>query len=289
MHINVLVTGGSGRLARALSQVGGETVRGFSRAELDITNVAAVQSTLDRLRPDVVINAAALSSVAAADTAPESAHAVNAIAPGIVARACKSLGIPLIHISTDYVFGAEARRPWRESDPVSPVNNYGRLKAEGERNVMAASDRACVVRVAWLFGDGEDFIANLLRGEPETVKVAYDQIGSPTPIFVLAGRLLALADRMGAGEAIPPVLHLAGTPPVSRADWVAAAFDALQHAGRPTPELVRVPMTEFGGATPRPNYSALDCSLAAELFGEAIDWRTALAQPGIFVDQARST
>lgn len=289
VQIKVLVTGGSGRLGRALSQAGRANVRGFSHAELDITNAGAVQSALGRLRPDVVINAAALSSVEAADTAPERARAVNAIAPGIVARACTSLGMPLIDISTDYVFGAETLRPWRETDPVSPINSYGRLKAEGERNVLAASSRACIARVAWLFGDGEDFIASLLSRQVETVKVAHDQIGSPTPIFLLARRLLALAERMSAGEAVPRVLHLAGSPPVSRADWVAAAFEALRRAGRTTPELLRVPMAEFGSASPRPSYSALDCSLAAKLFGEAIDWRIAIAQPGIFADQIRAS
>lgn len=285
MRSNVLVTGGSGRLGRALSRAGGASVRGFSSRELDITDAAAIRSALGRLRPDVVINAAALSVVQDSDTAPERARAVNAEAPGDVARACAALGIPLIHISTDYVFGAETQRPWRESDPVSPVNNYGRLKAEGERNVLSACDGACIARVAWLFGDGEDFIASLLRSEAETVRVAYDQIGSPTPIVPLAERLLALAGRMSAGEAIPKVLHIAGSPPVSRADWVAAAFDALHRAGRKTPRLVRVPMAEFGGTVRRPHYSALDCSLAAELFGGEIDWRIAAARPELFADR----
>jgi dTDP-4-dehydrorhamnose reductase len=289
LQIKVLVTGGSGRLGRALSQAGGPNVRGFSRAELDITDAGAVQTVFERLRPDVVINAAAESSVGTSDTAPERARAVNAIAPGDIARVCSALGVPLIHISTDYVFGAETLRPWREMDPVSPVNSYGRLKAEGERNVLAAGGRACVVRVAWLFGDGEDFIASLLRGQDATVKVSDDQIGSPTPILVLARRLLELARRMSAGEAIPRLLHLAGSPPVSRADWVAAAFEALRRAGRRTPELVRVPMAEFGSAVLRPHYSALDCNLAAELFGEAIDWRLAIAQPALFADQIGST
>ena len=284
MRSNVLVTGGGGRLGRALSQAGGPGVFGLSSRELDITDAAAVRSALDRLRPDVVINAAALSRVQDSDTAPERARAVNAEAPGDIARVCAALGLPLIHISTDYVFGAETRRPWRESDPVSPVNNYGRLKAEGERNVVSACDRACIARVAWLFGDGEDFIAGLLRSDAETVIVADDQVGSPTPIVPLAERLLALADRMSAGEAVPKVLHIAGSPPVSRADWVAAAFEALQGAGKTTPRLVRVPMAAFGGSVRRPHYSALDCSLAAELFGGEIDWRIAAARPETFAE-----
>lgn len=288
MRSNVLVTGGSGRLGRALSQVGGPGARGLSSRELDITDPAAVRSALDRLRPAVVINAAALSRVQDSDTAPERARAVNAEAPGDIARACAERGLPLIQISTDYVFGAETLRPWRESDPVSPVNSYGRLKAEGERNVLSASDRACIARVAWLFGDGEDFIANLLRGDTETVRVADDQIGSPTPIVPLAERLLVLAGRISAGEATPRTLHIAGSPPASRADWVAAAFEALHRAGRQTPALVRVPMAEFGDTVRRPHYSALDCSLAAELFGGEIDWRIAAARPELFAERVLS-
>ncbi|MGX5737083.1 SDR family oxidoreductase [Bosea thiooxidans] len=284
----MLVTGGNGRLARALSQVGGSNVQGLSSAELDITNAAAVQSALEQLRPDAVINAAALSSVEASDATPERARSVNATAPGHMAQACDQQGTPLIHISTDYVFGAETLRPWRESDPVSPLNSYGRLKAEGERNALAASRRVCVARVAWLFGDGKDFIANLLRGDVGIVKVAHDQIGSPTPIFPLAERLLGLAARMNAGEAVPPVLHLAGSPPVSRADWVASAFEALQRSGKKIPKLVRVPMAEFVGAVPRPHYSALDCSLATEFFGEELDWRISTAKFGTPAEEIMS-
>lgn len=285
MRIRVLVTGGNGRLARALARTGGSNVRTLSSAELDITNAASIRFTLDRLRPDVVINAAALSSVEASDTAPERARSVNATAPGYIAQHCARLGTPLIHISTDYVFGAETLRPWRESDPVSPLNSYGRLKAEGERNVLAVGSRVCIARVAWLFGDGKDFIANLLRADADTLKVAHDQTGSPTPIRQLAKRLLALSERMNAGEAIPQMLHLAGSPPVSRADWVASAFESLRQAGRKTPKLLRVPMAEFGGGAPRPHYSALDCSLAAELFGEELDWRISTAQPETFTEQ----
>lgn len=284
MHIKVLVTGGRGRLARALSHVGGSNVQGLPSAELDITNAPAIRSALERLRPDAVINAAALSSVEASDTAPDRARAVNATAPGHIAAICEQLGMPLIHISTDYVFGAETLRPWRESDPASPLNSYGRLKVEGERSVLAAGSRVCVARVAWLFGDGNDFIANLLRSGADTVRVAYDQIGSPIPIFLLAERLLALAARMNAGEAVPRVLHLAGSPPVSRADWVASALEALQRSGQKTPELVRVPMTDFIGAARRPNYSALDCSLATEFFGEELDWRISTAKPETFAE-----
>lgn len=279
----VLVSGGSGRLARALSIAGGAQVLALSRSELDIADASAFQAALAALRPDVVINAAAISSVETSEFAPDRAHAVNASAPGHLARACAEAGTSLIHISTDYVFGAPASRPWRETDPVSPINHYGRQKAEAERNVLAIGAGVCVARVAWLFGDGEDFVARLLQGPADIVRVASDQIGSPTPLAPLAERLLNLAERMRAGNPVPRIIHLAGSPAVSRFEWAAAAFEALRQAGRRTPELVPVPMSDFGSSVPRPRDSALDCSLAAELFGEPLDWRISTAQPETFV------
>lgn len=275
----ILVTGGRGRLARALATEGGGRVRALDRAGLDITDPAALAAVLTGLRPAAVINCAAVSNVDAA----AAAHAVNAAAPGKLAQACTAVGAPFIHLSTDYVFGAATTRPWREDNPVSPVNDYGRFKAEGERGALAAGGRVCVVRVAWLFGDGEDFIARLVRGaDPATpVRVAHDQIGSPTPIGPLAIRLLQLADRM-ATDPLPPVLHMAGTPPVSRADWVETAFDALTAAGRRPPPLIRAPLAAFVSTAPRPYFSALDCSLSQALFGSPLDWRAAASRAETF-------
>jgi len=288
-HARVLVSGGSGRLARALSLVGGDRVQALSRTALDISEAAAFQAALARLKPDVVINAAAIASLEACERAPERAQVVNALAPGQMARACARAGTPFIHISTDYVFGAPTHRPWRESDPVSPVNLYGQLKAEAERHVLAAGGDICIARVAWLFGDGKDFIAHLLRGQDDSVRIARDQIGSPTPIFPLAGRLLDLAGRMAARQPVPRLLHLAGSPAVSRADWVATAFEALRLAGRRTPELVRVPMSDLGSSVVRPHYSALDSSLAAGLFSGELDWRAAAMQAETFADRPVSS
>lgn len=287
--IRVLVSGGSGRLARALSRVGGDRVQALSRTALDISEPAVFQAALARLKPDVVINAAAIASLEACERAPERAQAINALAPGQMARACAQAGTPFIQISTDYVFGAPAHRPWRESDPVSPVNLYGELKAEAERQIFAAGGEVCIARVAWLFGDGKDFIAHLLRGQDETVRIARDQVGSPTPIFPLAGRLLDLAGRMAARQPVPHLLHLAGSPAVSRADWVATAFDALRLTGRRTPELVPVPMSDLGSSIVRPHYSALDTSLASELFGGELDWRAVAMQAETFAERPASS
>jgi dTDP-4-dehydrorhamnose reductase len=287
----ILVTGGAGRLARALKRSRGPRIRALTRTELDVTDARAVSETIERLRPLAVINTAATSSVEAAEADPDAASPVNAVAPGLLAQACARWGVPLVHISTDYVFGQGTDRTCREDDPVSPVNAYGRMKAEGERRVLAEGGAACVVRVAWLFGDGEDFISGLLRSGPDAiVKVAEDQVGSPTPIDPLAERLIELSERMAAGEqALPSLLHLSGTPPVARADWVAVAFEAVARAGGAPPTLVRVPMSAFQSAAERPRYSALDCTRSAMLFGEALEWRPPTSVAETFVRRERTS
>lgn len=140
--------------------------------------------------------------------------------------------------------------------------------------------------MAWLFGDGKDFISYLLRSQTDIVKVSDDQTGSPTPIYAAVERLLALAKHMNSGAAMPPILHLAGSPPVSRADWVATAFDALRHAGKRTPALMRVSMADLASSSIRPAFSALDCSLAAGLFGSELDWRIVTKRPETFAGPA---
>jgi dTDP-4-dehydrorhamnose reductase len=275
------VTGGNGRLARSLAAKGTGLVQTMSRSELDVTDSDAIRRALDRLRPAAVINAA-VCGVADAELRPDWARAVNATAPGHIARACADRGIPMIHVSTDYVFGAPTHKAWCEDDPVSPVNVYGRTKAEGERAVLESAAIACVARVAWLFGDGLDFIARLLRGGDTTVAVN-DQVGSPTPIYPLAGRLLNLVERVvAADDGVPITLHLAGSPPVSRADWVATTFAALERNGRQVPRLERVPLESMNTPSARPTFSALDCRRAALLFGGELDWRGAAQLPETF-------
>ncbi len=216
----------------------------------------------------------------AAEAAPDLARAVNTVGPGLLAEICARRQIPYIHISTDYVFGAKRAKPWCENDLVSPVNVYGRSKSEGEARVTAAGGVAHIVRVAWLFGDDKDFIAGVLRqARLGSVLVAQDQIGSPTPLEPLVKRLLAMCRRLSEGDtSLPHILHLAGTPPVSRADWVYDALTLLQQSGIDTPPLRRAPMEFFPSSAVRPHFSALDCALSASIFGHAIEWRPHLTR-----------
>jgi dTDP-4-dehydrorhamnose reductase len=273
----ILVTGGRGRLGRALSAMGAPHVHAVGREEVDITNLDEIEQRLLLGRPVAVINTAAMSGIEAAEADPYAARAINADAPAKLAAFCARHDLPLIHISSDYVFGATTDRPWRESDIVSPINTYGRTKAEGECRVLEAHPRACVARLAWLFGDGEDFIVRLLlKDESKSVAVAEDQIGSPTPIFPAARRLLELARLMVTGNRVPSILHLAGSPPTSRAAWVDYCFEAIRRAGGRVPSLRPALLSSFHSIARRPTFSGLDCSLAATIFGSPLDWRSAV-------------
>ncbi len=186
--------------------------------------------------------------------------------------------MPLIHISTDYVFGARApRQPYTEADPTDPLSAYGRSKALGEQLILEAAPNACVARVAWLFGHEADFLHRMLRqavaGAPLTV---FAQTSSPTPVAGLSSQLVRLAASMAAGVAAPPILHLAGGPPASRRDWLTPALNAYQARGGG----VGCEIVEVEAPSIRPSYSVLDVGLSASIFRETLDWRDDAAAAG---------
>lgn len=148
--MSILVTGAGGQLGRELAQrLPATEAVCLTRAELDLTDAAALGAILARLRPRVVINAAAYTAVDRAETEREAAFAANADAPGLLARACAEAGAALLHVSTDYVFDGASRRPWREDDPTGPINVYGASKLAGEQAIQRALPRHIIVRTAW--------------------------------------------------------------------------------------------------------------------------------------------
>lgn len=273
-HDVILVTGGHGRLARALQRTGDRRIQCVSRAEMDIADESAVSATLDRTPPALVINAGGFTQVDLAETRQEDAERGNVIGARVVARACAERRVPLIHVSTDLVFGDGG--PWSEDDGPAPLSVYGRTKLEGERAVQSAGGASVIVRIAWLFGEQPDFITMMLdlATKRECVSAPADQISSPTPANVLSQRLLDLATRMTSGERLPPILHIAGAPSATRFDWVNAAFEGARGGGPAFATLERSKVADFPALARRPYNSALNADRAATLFGEAIDWRT---------------
>jgi dTDP-4-dehydrorhamnose reductase len=232
---------------------------GLTRAELDITDAAAVAGAFARVRPDAALNCAAWTDVDGAQTHVEQAHAVNATGAGNLARAAAQAGVSLVHVSSDYVFDGEAcvgqsgaPRPYVESDPTGPRSVYGQSKLAGEHQVLAASPRHTVARSAWVFGTGgRNFAETMLRlaGEREAVQVVSDQVGCPTWTGHLAPALLGLLERDVAG-----LVHLAGSGHVSWNGFAREIFRQAELACRVEPATT----AQMARPAPRPAWSVLE-------------------------------
>jgi dTDP-4-dehydrorhamnose reductase len=227
--------------------------------ELDITDPRAVEEAFARIHPEAVLNCAAWTDVDGAESHREQAHAVNADGPRNLALAAAWERVPLLHVSTDYVFSGEAfvdasgaSRAYVESDPTAPRTVYGQTKLAGEREVLAASPRHTVVRSAWLFGvGGRNFADTMLRlaSEREAVQVVADQIGCPTWTGHLAPALLGLLERGVAG-----LVHLAGTGHVSWNGFTAEIFRQAELSCR----VEEATSEQMARPAPRPAWSALE-------------------------------
>lgn len=250
--MRVLVTGANGMLGRRVVEVArerGHEVRGTDLPELDLTDADAVQRFVDDVRPDAVVNCAAFTAVDDAEAQEELATRINGDAAGNLARSAPYL----VHVSTDYVFGAGGARetPYVESDEPRPLGAYARSKVAGERQVLEAGDHHAVARTAWLHGpDGKSFVSTMVRlgGERDEVKVVADQIGSPSFTGHVAPALLDIAERRGAG-----VFHAANAGMCS---WFELAVEAMRVA-RLDCRVVAIPTEAFPTPTERPKFSAL--------------------------------
>lgn len=264
----VLVPGGTGQLGRDLARLAGDgvTVRAPGSGELDLTQAGAVVEAVADLaaearasgRYPVVVNAAAYTAVDAAETDEDRAFAVNADGPRVLAAACSSHRVPLVHVSTDYVFPGDATRPYEPGDPLGPRSAYGRTKAAGEYAVLRSGVSAWVVRTAWVYGaTGANFVKTMARLERErdTVSVVADQHGSPTWSADLAVGLLDLASRVAAGQGpTPRVLHCTGGGATTWYDLARAVFAEL---GADPERITPCTTAEFPRPAPRPAYSVL--------------------------------
>lgn len=284
--LSILVPGGHGQLGRELA-ARAPAVRSPGSAELDVTNAGAVieavsslaaSAASDGLSP-VVINAAAYNAVDAAETDTSRAYAVNADGPRLLAAACTTSNVPLIHVSTDYVFPGDGDRPYETDDLLRPRSAYGMTKAAGEDAVRGSGAQAWVVRTAWVYGAfGGNFVKTMSRlaSSRETVSVVDDQRGSPTWTGDLASGLLALATKIasGAGPA-SRVLHCTGGGETTWYGFARAVFEELGL----DPSRVRPCTTEeFPRPAPRPAYSVLSNRTWREAGLPAMrPWREALA------------
>lgn len=277
---NILVTGGQGRLGKALGALG---CRALSRQKMDLTLPTSIQHALDMYKPELVINCAAYTQVDRAEREPDLAFAINRDGAENLAAACAAPRIPLIHISTDCVFGdGQTDRPVTENDTPTPLSIYGQSKLAGETAIRAGGrKRTCIARISWLFDEAEDtFIGKMLNiaKSRRSLQIVDDAYGRPTPASDLAKQLFSLAERILDGMPLPEILHLGPQNPVSRFEWAREIFNKSAELGGPNPTLTPCPSDTFPEPARRPRGLILDVATATALLGSMPDWRAANAQ-----------
>lgn len=276
----ILVTGGKGQLATSLVNLGGPRIHCVGRPGFDFDRPETLAATLDTVKPVAVVNAAAWTAVDLAESEQAGAARANATGPEELARLCAARNIPLIHVSTDYVFSGDKGTPYVETDPVSPETVYGRTKADGESRVLAANPRTIVLRTSWVYSaHGKNFVRTMLNAGAKNpvLKVVGDQKGNPTSSDDLAEAILsilAVLEKDGWKDSFAGLYHACGT---GETTWHGLAVAALQNAaahGQTMPEVTAIRTEDWPTPAKRPADSRMDNSKLARVFGVTMpDWQ----------------
>lgn len=284
--MKIVVTGKAGQVVTCLVERGtaaGHEVITLGRPELDLADPASVLRALTAAAPDAVISAAAYTAVDKAESEAEVAHAVNGAGAGAVALAAKALGVPLVHISTDYVFDGMLDRPYVENDPTGPTGVYGASKLEGEQAVLGAyPEGSAVLRVAWVYSSfGGNFVKTMLRlaGDRDEISVVADQVGNPTSALDIADGVLKVVQNLAASPepALRGVFHMTAAGEASWADFAEGIFSASAENGGPSAIVRRITTADYPTPATRPANSRLECGLISRIHGVALpDWHRSL-------------
>ena len=272
----LMVFGQSGQVATELRRLAPDALF-LDRAQADLSDPAACAAAIAAHRPRAVINAAAWTAVDKAEAEEPAAHVVNADSPGAMARACAALGIPLVHISTDYVFDGAGSVPFKPADTTGPLGAYGRTKLAGEEAVRASGATHAILRTSWVFSaHGANFVKTMLRLSEtrDTLTVVADQVGGPTPARAIAQACLTMAEALIRDPGKSGTYHLSGAPDVSWADFARAI---MAQAGRAV-TVTDIPTSAYPTPARRPANSRLDCATLATFGLDRPDWRADLAQ-----------
>ncbi|SBS25769.1 dTDP-4-dehydrorhamnose reductase [Marinomonas aquimarina] len=283
--MRILLTGKNGQLGRCFQDaVAGSKheLFAFDSTELNIASAQQVTAIFAEVKPDIVVNAAAYTAVDKAETESEMAHAVNEAGVKHLAQAAESLGIPVIHVSTDYVFDGLAVEPYKPSDQTAPQGVYGASKLAGEQALAQVATRYLVLRTAWVFSEyGNNFVKTMLRlaTERNALSVVADQYGCPTYAGDLAKAILALCDQYEqTGELAWGVHHYCGDLPTSWHGFARTIFaKGLKHGAiDKIPQLTAISTDQYPTPAKRPEYSVLNTDTLAELGVQASNWLMAL-------------
>lgn len=285
MTLRIAVTGWTGQVVCAMLErvpVGVEVIA-IRRPELDLANPKTVAPALRAARPDVIVNAAAYTAVDQAESEPDLAMRVNGQAAGEAARAAAALGIPVIQLSTDYVFDGMLDRPYREGDATGPISAYGASKLAGERAVAAANSNHAILRTAWIYSPfGKNFVKTMLRlaETRDEVGVVADQAGCPTSALDIADAIFTVARNLIGQKdeaSLRGVFHMSAAGEAVWADVAEAIFAERERQGGNQVRVKRIATADYPTPARRPANSRLDCGMLARAHGVKLpDWQSSL-------------
>jgi len=283
MTRRILVTGTEGQVVGSLVEktAGRDDIKLvlIGLPELDLTATDKIAPAIEAFKPDVILSVAAYTAVDAAEGDEATALAVNGTAVGEIGKAAARLGVPVVHLSTDYVFAGDKPVPYVETDPTGPLSAYGRTKLAGELALAAATPNHAILRTAWVYSPfGKNFVKTMLRlGETrDSVGVVADQVGNPTSALDIADGLLKVADNLLASSdpALRGTFHMTGRGETSWAGFAAEIFRLSALLGGKTVTVDPIPTSAYPTPAKRPGNSRLDCGKLKRLHGVRLpDWQ----------------
>ncbi|MCR9177003.1 MAG: dTDP-4-dehydrorhamnose reductase [Alphaproteobacteria bacterium] len=280
--MRVLVTGISGQVGGALMSVtapAGITLIGAGRDKLDLSRPGSIAEAVSAMAPDIVVNPAAYTAVDQAETERDLAIVVNRDGPAALAEICGTLGIGLIHLSTDYVFDGSGARPYLPNDPIAPLGVYGASKEAGEAAIRDRLEDHLILRTAWVYAvDGKNFVNTMLRvgAQRDELKVVADQHGTPTAAEDIAAAILAILSARSAGSGVSGTHHYTASGATTWHGLAEAVFARAEPVWGRRPAVQAIPSSEYPTPAARPAYSVLDnSSLDNAVAVPRRDWRAA--------------
>ena len=270
----ILIFGKNGQVATELQRT--QDIFAVGRDLVNLSNPSACYDAIKIHKPEAVINAAAYTNVDKAETEEELATTVNGKSPKAMAQACATLNIPLVHLSTDYVFDGTGDEPWHPKDATKPQNAYGRTKKIGEEGIRSVDSNYCILRTSWVVSShGTNFVKTMLNlsENSNTLSLITDQIGGPTPAKDIAKACLEIVEQLKQEPSKSGTYHFTGTEDVS---WAELAAEIFQQTGR-SMRVIPIPTCDYPTPAVRPLNSRLNCSETEEVFSiHRPDWRIGL-------------